>query len=845
MSDKTTTAPLPPVQPARQLKISCHNCMQKLDVTSFPAFSRIQCPMCGTELIVPAWFDTYLLEEQGGCGGMATVYRALDPALDREVAIKILKPEISENPERAELFLHEARAAATINHFAVVPIYTCGVYEGRAYIVMQYMGGGSLDQQLKLAHGKLPVLNVVTWIRDIAEGLENARNHGIIHHDVKPGNILLDSEGKAKIGDFGIAQIIHSGKSDSVEESIQDIAKTWLSPHYVSPEKVRTGKEGFEGDIYSLGASFYHLLTGTTPFNDENVEDLLRIRLIEQPLAPHLQRTDIDLELSQLVMMMMSRSPSDRPQYKTIVSSLNRIIKASSAATVPLPVKKIRSKADPALIEELRSAPSVPNTGKGRFPVSSFLLLLSLLIIGGCGLYYAWNQGFLDRFFASSAGSSEHSRSYGDALDPNPEITRELASGDLDSALVYADLVAADPQLSREKRITALFQAACILHLAGFQDPQNEVRLRLSCLNDQNDNTENTAECDALLAGIRLLAGVDGEAAAADGEQSSGEKTNAAVLVAQCILSAENALSAPGGMEPLLRKIEELDQVLGAQPIGSWFSLAWKKHLPAWRQAVQRKSGKKEEIEPLFARLIVKTGEWESLPAFLPAAVPDFGGDFLENLSAFGEICGIRTGDTPLDLSASSLKSAAEKYLAWGRPVPGEPGRLAGNEVRAYLKNVPAELRPKEEQRLLLMSQLRSYIASASEGNAYRTDFFTLSDGTEFRTGEVLFNEHYPVFRAHRGNGQYENFRLDWNRIPAHEMLTILLYYTAFRENAVMPAGKSDNRTAGSLADAYLRYAVFAQWYGFYEEAAKAAGKALTVLPGTCIEGYAEHLLLQ
>lgn len=844
MNDKTTTAPLPSVQPPRQLKISCHSCMQKLDVTSFPAFARIQCPMCGTELIVPAWFDTYLLEEQGGCGGMATVYRALDPALDREVAIKILKPEISENPGRAELFLHEARAAATINHFAVVPIYTCGVHEGRAYIVMQYMGGGSLDQQLKLAHGKLPVLNVVTWIRDIAEGLENAKNHGIIHHDVKPGNILLDSEGKAKIGDFGIAQIIHSGKSDSVEESIQDIAKTWLSPHYVSPEKVRTGKEGFEGDIYSLGASFYHLLTGTTPFHDEKVEDLLRIRLIEQPLAPHLQRTDIDLELSQLVMMMMSRSPSDRPPYKTIVSSLNRIIKANSAATVPLPVKKIRSKADPELIEELRSAPSIPaDTGKRRFPASGLLLLL-LLLIGGCGLYYAWNQGFLNRFFTSSAGKGEHVRSRTDALDPNPEITRELSAGDLKSALVFADLVSADPQLPREMRITALFQAACILHLAGFPDPQNEVRLRLACLgNDPNDNTENTPECNALLTGIRLLSGADGGTAAAEG--SDEEKTHAEVLVAQCILSAENALSAPGGEEPLLRKIEELDHALSAQPIGSWLTLAWKKHLPAWRQAVQRKSGKKEEIEPLFARLIVRNEEWEGLPAFLPPAVPDFGGDFLENLSAFAELYGGRTGDTAPDLTAPSLKNAAEKYLAWGRPVPGEPGRLAGDEVRGYLKNVPEELRPKEEQRLLLMSQLRPYIAASSAGNAYRTDSFTLSDGTELGTGEILFNEHYPVYRTHLGEGRYENLRLDWNRIPAHEMLTILLYYTAFRENAALSTGKTDNRTAGGLADAYLRYAVFAQWYGFYEEAAKAAGKALAVLPGTQIEGYAEHLLLQ
>ena len=100
------------------LKISCHSCGQKLDLTNFPAFSRVACPQCGTELIVPKWFDNYLLEEAGGEGGMATVYRALDLALDREVAIKVLNSDLGSKQEVSELFLHEARTAATINHHA-------------------------------------------------------------------------------------------------------------------------------------------------------------------------------------------------------------------------------------------------------------------------------------------------------------------------------------------------------------------------------------------------------------------------------------------------------------------------------------------------------------------------------------------------------------------------------------------------------------------------------------------------------------------------------------------------------------------------------------------------------
>ena len=120
-------APLAADSERRPVKIFCHHCQQKLDVTSLQPFSRFACPMCGNELIVPTWFDTYLLEEPVGVGGMATVYRALDIALDREVAIKILREDVLPGSELSELFLNEARTAAAINHYAVVPIYTCGI----------------------------------------------------------------------------------------------------------------------------------------------------------------------------------------------------------------------------------------------------------------------------------------------------------------------------------------------------------------------------------------------------------------------------------------------------------------------------------------------------------------------------------------------------------------------------------------------------------------------------------------------------------------------------------------------------------------------------------------------
>ena len=314
-----------PDHEAKQVKIFCHNCQQKLEVTGLLPFAHISCPACGTDLIVPKWFDNYLLEEPCGCGGMASVYRALDIALDREVAVKILNPQ---GPDSQDRFLNEARTAATINHSGVIPIYTCGMFEGQAYIVMQFMNGGSLEQKLLLSKGaELPVNNVIQWIHDTAEGLEYAANHGIVHHDVKPGNIMLDADGNAKIGDFGIAVRKYS-------DDLPLNTSSYGSPLYISPEKVSTGKEDSSGDIYSLGATFYHLLTGIPPFQHENLEELLWTRVKQNPVAPHQLRQGISPLISSLIMRMMNHSPEMRPGYQEIIRILNATLHHNDTSTI-------------------------------------------------------------------------------------------------------------------------------------------------------------------------------------------------------------------------------------------------------------------------------------------------------------------------------------------------------------------------------------------------------------------------------------------------------------------------------------------------------------------------------
>ncbi len=329
------------IEDFRELKISCYNCMQKLDVSTLRSFSHFECPVCGADLIVPEWFDNYLLESPEGMGGMATVYKALDKTLDREVAVKVLSPAVAQDKERCELFLNEARTAATINHFAVIPVYTCGVFEEQPYIVMQFMKNGSLEEKVSTSNPPA-IIDLLQWLKDVAEGLECASKHGIVHHDIKPGNIMLDNAGVAKIGDFGIAQAIN----DSRASKIFEMTKAWVSPHYVSPEKAVSNKEDYRGDIYSLGASFYHLATGHTPFRHDDIEELIKQRLMRVPIPPNRLRKEIPRRLSNLIMAMLSVEPQNRPDYKDIIIEVTDILSKlkKSGNTSPLSVEDSRRK---------------------------------------------------------------------------------------------------------------------------------------------------------------------------------------------------------------------------------------------------------------------------------------------------------------------------------------------------------------------------------------------------------------------------------------------------------------------------------------------------------------------
>lgn len=379
------------------LKIACPSCSQKLDVSGYEPFEEVGCPTCGCTILVPRLFGDFLLEEIIGQGGMAVVYRALDLTLHRDVAIKVLNEDITAEEGASERFLREGRAAAAINHINVIPIYSAGQVEDLPCLVMQFMEGLSLDRQLEQIEDGASMDFCFRVAAEAALGLQAALREGIIHHDVKPANILLDADGVAKVGDFGLAQLL---RDESGEQGLGE--DHWATPYYVSPEKVRTGREDYRGDIYSLGATLYHLFGGKPPFRGGSDRAIMDARLELEPLPLQEIRPDVPPAAARMIHAMLSRDRDKRPQdYSAIITCMQQELKDFGKTPEPAAKKASPSKMNPTRrtdgefprlvlretdstrdrIAKYRAASRRSNKRKGLGPMDWFLILCVALVL--------------------------------------------------------------------------------------------------------------------------------------------------------------------------------------------------------------------------------------------------------------------------------------------------------------------------------------------------------------------------------------------------------------------------------------------------------------------------------
>lgn len=262
----------------------------------------------------------FLLLERMGAGGMGAVYLAMDTALHRKVAIKVMKASLGEDPRLVENFLREARAAATLNHRNIVQVYSCGQESGQPYMVMELVTGGRVNELFSRTQ-PMDEEKLLGIAADVAEGLKAAAEVGLVHGDIKPENILLDQKGTAKIADFGLAQFVNAQK---------ERGEIWGTPYYISPERARGNKADQRSDIYSFGATLYHMLSGEPPFDAETPVEVVLARLKRPPLPLGEVRPGLQAQTVALIERMMQVDPQLR--YPNAASLRADIASALAAA---------------------------------------------------------------------------------------------------------------------------------------------------------------------------------------------------------------------------------------------------------------------------------------------------------------------------------------------------------------------------------------------------------------------------------------------------------------------------------------------------------------------------------
>jgi serine/threonine protein kinase len=249
--------------------------------------------------------ERYELEELVGTGGMSSVYRAHDRLLERDVALKVLHEQFMADGDYVERFRREARAVAQLSHPNIVTVIDRGEQDGRQFIVFEYCDGENL-KALIARKGPLPEREAVELALQIARALGFAHEHGLVHRDVKPQNVLLNGDGETKVTDFGIA------RSLDVHGGLTQTGTVMGTSDYISPEQARGSRADAQSDIYSLGAVLYEMLTGEVPFPGDNFVSVALRHINEPPPSVRARRPDVSLRLDAAVQRAMAKDPRDR-----------------------------------------------------------------------------------------------------------------------------------------------------------------------------------------------------------------------------------------------------------------------------------------------------------------------------------------------------------------------------------------------------------------------------------------------------------------------------------------------------------------------------------------------------
>ena len=359
---------------------ACPNCAALVDIRDEEPLAKFHCPICGTAMRASRQFNHFSIVEHLGTGGMGAVYKALDRNLNRMVALKLLRKELSADDNYIAKLEEEARITASINHPYVVKVFSFGSDHGQYYIAMELVDKGTLDDLMQL-QTRIAELQVLQVGLQVASGLNAAHERGLIHRDVKPGNILFADAHTAKITDFGLALL--------AEQEAESRGEIWGTPYYIAPEKLNNEPEDFRSDIYSLGGTLFHAVAGRPPFEAESASLVALKHLKSRAVSLQAFAPDVSSETAYVINRMLHKDPNQR--YASYGELLDHFKYA---------------------IDTLNQNAAKPRAAKQRVVVESesqvniagvLTLLLLILIVAGGILGFV----FRDRFFGTASTKSE------------------------------------------------------------------------------------------------------------------------------------------------------------------------------------------------------------------------------------------------------------------------------------------------------------------------------------------------------------------------------------------------------------------------------------------------------
>lgn len=296
------------------------------------------------EIVIGTTIGGYQILEEIGEGGMATVYRAHQLSMNRDVAVKVLPQHISRQPHSLDRFQQEAKIVARLEHRAIVPVHDYGEHEGTPYLVMRYMDGGSVDDLL--ANGPIDPARTLEILRQIAPALDYAHQNDVLHRDLKPSNILLDASGDAYITDFGIARLLGEGSTSLTTTGVVG------TPSYMSPEQAQGHDLDGRSDVYALGVVLFEMLTGARPFEGETPYSVAVKHVTEAPPPACTINPQLPRAVEPVLFKVLEKQRDRRYQTAGEFAEALSIALERPTAVLALPASMVDT--DPSLEQALR-----------------------------------------------------------------------------------------------------------------------------------------------------------------------------------------------------------------------------------------------------------------------------------------------------------------------------------------------------------------------------------------------------------------------------------------------------------------------------------------------------------